>query len=430
MNYKQLGTLLTSLVYIFLLGLFYSCKEKERYNINTDDSTPPGSILFNNYKPLYGGARFFYELPDDEDLLSVEAEYTNSQNRTFKFSASYFVDSVDVYGLPDTGVYAINLYAVDRAGNRSTPVTVDVEPLEPAFQRVAKSVEVRPGFGSFFLDWTNELEQEVNVYVDFEFADKTGPRQVTTIFTSKADTNRRFVNDLNDINANKVGVKIRVEDQYGNMTGHLDKGEIVLLTDELIPKQSWILPNPNDSIGGVPMVFGNDKEGRTRNVIDGIINVGEDLNFMHTGGRGRTGNLLDKNMPWNLMIDLGDYYELSRVVTHQRHYGNGSSPVTQGQYYRNENVGSYNMYYWDEDLNDWEHISFHQIPIPQVVSELDYVKAGQAGDMAYMYPDFPAFTKKTRWFRYEAVSDFLSNYTGTAANALSEITLYGRKAIN
>lgn len=176
------------------------------------------------------------------------------------------------------------------------------------------------------------------------------------------------------------------------------------------------------------MVFGNDKEGRTRTVIDEIINKGEDLNFMHTGGRGRTGKLVDKNMPWNLMIDLGDYYELSRIVTHQRHYGSGSSPVTQGQYYRGENVGSYNMYYWDEDLTQWVLINFHKIPIPIVMSELDYVKAGQAGDMAYMYPNLPDFTKKTRWFRYEAVSDFLSNYTGTAANTLSEITLYGRKA--
>lgn len=430
MSQKHLKTLFTPLVCILLLGLVFSCKEKERYNINMDDTTPPGPVVLKYYKSLYGGARFFYELPEDEDLLSVEAEYTNSQNKTFTFSASYFVDSVDVYGLPDTDTYSVRLYAVDRAGNRSTALSVPVEPLEPAFQRVAKSIEVRPGFGSFFLDWFNDLKQEVNVYVDFEFTDNAGTRNVTTIFTSKADTNRRFVNDLNEIDGRRVGIKVRVEDQYGNMTDVIDKGEIVLLTDELIAKDSWILPNPNDSIGGVPMVFGNDKEGRTRNVIDGIINTGEDLNFMHTGGRGRTGNLVDRNMPWNLMIDLGDYYELSRIVTHQRHYGSGSSPVTQGQYYRGENVGSYNMYYWDEDLKSWELISFHKIPIPQALSELDYVKAGQAGDMAYMYPDFPAFTKKTRWFRYEAVSDFLSNYTGTAANTISEITLYGRKATN
>lgn len=411
-----------------LLGLAFSCKEKERFNINIDDKTPPGPVTLKYYKSLYGGARFFYNLPSDEDLLLVEAEYTNSNNKTYKFNASYFADSVDVYGLPDTDTYSVRLFAVDRAGNRSVPLLVDIEPLEPAYQRVAKSLVVKPGFGSFFVDWQNELKQDVNVYVDFEFSDQSGPRKVTTIFSSKLDADRQFIYDLENVAANKVNVKVRVEDQYGNMTNSYEKGEISLLKDELISKKSWVLPNPNDSIGGVPMVFGNDKEGRTRTVIDEIINKGEDLNFMHTGGRGRTGKLVDKNMPWNLMIDLGDYYELSRIVTHQRHYGSGSSPVTQGQYYRGENVGSYNMYYWDEDLTEWVLINFHKIPIPIVMSELDYVKAGQAGDMAYMYPDLPDFTKKTRWFRYEAVSDFLSNYTGTAANTLSELTLYGRKA--
>ncbi|MGV6946859.1 DUF4959 domain-containing protein [Sphingobacterium kyonggiense] len=416
-------------VFIVLLGMLNSCKEKDRYNINIEDSTPPGPVTLKHYKSLYGGARLFYNIPKDEDLLSVEAEYTNSQGKTFKFNASYFTDSLDVYGLPNTDMHTIQVYAVDRAGNRSTPLAVNIEPLEPAYQRVARSMEVRPGFGSFFVDWKNELKQDINVYVDFEFTDNSGQRNVTSIFSSKADADRRFIHSLNDIASNKVKVKVRVEDLYGNITEPIEKGEVTLLRDELVPKKMWKLPNPNDSIGGVPMVFGNDFEGRTRYTIDGIINKGEDFNFMHTGGRGRTGKLADRNMPWNLMIDLGDYYELSRVVTHQRRYGSASLGI-RGQYYRSENVGSYNMYYWDDDIDDWVLIGFHSIPIPLVPSDLDVVKAGEAGDMAYMYPDYPAFTKKTRWFRYEAISDFLSNYTGTGANGLSEITLYGRKASN
>lgn len=429
MSHRQIKNFLRAGIGIVLLTLVFSCKEKDRYNINIDDSTPPGPVVLKYYKSLFGGARFFYGLPNDEDLLSVEAEYTNSKGKTFKFNASYFVDSLDVYGLPDTDMHAVRLYAVDRAGNRSAPLTVNIEPLEPAYQRVARSLEVRPGFGSFFVDWGNELKQDINVYVDFEFSDKTGPRKVTTIFSSKAEADRRFVYDLDEVESDKVNVKVRVEDYYGNITDPIEKGVVTLLKDQLIPKKIWKLPNPNDSIGGIPMVFGNDNEGRTRYVIDDIVNVGEDFNFMHTGKRGRTGNLVDKNMPWNLMIDLGDYYELSRVVTHQRRYGTATLGI-QGQYYRAENVGSYNMYYWDEDISDWVLIAYHQIPIPILPSELDFVKAGQAGDMAYMYPDYPAFTKKTRWFRYEAVSDFLSNYTGIGANCLSEITLYGRKASN
>src|SRR3546814_2358569 len=48
------------------------------------------------------------------------------------FSASYFADSLEVYGFADTSEYTVQLYAVDRAGNRSEVVNVPVTPLEPA----------------------------------------------------------------------------------------------------------------------------------------------------------------------------------------------------------------------------------------------------------------------------------------------------------
>ncbi|MBD1421844.1 DUF4959 domain-containing protein [Sphingobacterium chuzhouense] len=417
-----------TVIYAFVSVLIvFSCKEMERFDINKNDTTPPGQPFLKSYKPLYGGARFFYMLPDDEDLLSVEAEFTNTKNQVFKFSASYFVDSLDVYGLPDTDLHTIRLFAVDRAGNRSKPVEVEIEPLEPAYLRVANTMEVKSGFSSFFVDWENELKQNINVYVDFEFNESGRNRTLTSVFSSNLEKDRRFINDLYLKSDEKIKVKVRVEDVYGNMTDQIDKGEISLLEDMEIPKAGWTLPNANDSIGGVPMVFGDGLEGRTRNVIDGIIDRGDNLNFMHTNTRGRTGRIADGNMPWNLMIDLGDYYELSRIVTVQRHSG-GLANINRGQYYKANNVGHYRMYYWDDDLADWQLISEHQIPVVEGLSDLDYVKLGEAGDLAYMYPDEPKYTKKTRWFRYEAVKGFTSNYTLDDGHCLSEVTLYGRKA--
>jgi len=426
----SIRSVMRKIVYALLIMAFaLSCKEMERFDVNKGDDTPPGQVSVKSYKPLYGGARFYYTLPSDEDLLRVEAEFINAQNQVFKFTSSYFVDSLDVYGLPDTKSYTINLYAVDRAGNRSTPTAVQVTPLEPAYRRVAENMVVKGGFASFYLDWINELKQNINVYVDFEFSDNGQQRKLTSVFSSNLETDRRFINDLDNVVNNKVKVKIRVEDMYGNMTEPIDKGEIELLEDYEIPKTAWKLPNANDTIGGVPMCFGDGLEGRTRNVIDGIIDRGDNLNFMHTHKRGRTGRAADGNMPWNLMIDLGDYYELSRIVTVQRHSG-GLANISRGQYYKAENVGMYRMYYWDDDVNGWVEISTHKIPVIEGLSDLDYVKMGEAGDMAYMYPDDPKFTKKTRWFRYEALKGFTSNYTLEDGNCLSEITLYGRKAKN
>ena len=406
--------------------IFLSCKETERFKPNSGDGSAPGKVVLKSYKPLYGGARFFYTPPNDEDLMSVEAMYTNAAGKTFTFSASYFADSLDVYGFPSTGEYNIQLFAVDRTGNRSDALDVAVTPLEPAFRRVANSIEVKPGFSSFFLDWQNELEQNINVYVDFTFNQDRAQRNLTSVFSSNLSEDRRFVNDLFLPPTETVGVKVRVEDTYGNITDVIDKGSISLYEDNEVPKDTWVLPNPNDSVGGIPMVFGDGYEGRNRYVIDDIIDRGDNLNFMHTNSRGRTGRTTDGNMPWNFIIDLGGYYELSRIITVQRHSG-GLANISRGQYYQSENVGMYNMYIWDDASESWEFVSQHQIDVPQGLSELEFVKMGEAGDMAYMYPDEPAYTKPTRWFRYEAVKSFNGNYTLEDANCLSEITLYGKK---
>lgn len=412
-----------------LAVLVSACKEEGRY-IPEKSGNPPGVVTAVSYVPLYGGAKFYYTIPDDEDLMQIEAEYKNEKGRTFLFSSSYFKDSISVYGFPSVNEYTVQLYTVNRGGVRSAPVDVKVTPLEPAYTRVAQSVVVKSGFSSFFLDWKNELEQNINVYADFSYSQNGTPYSFTNVFSSNIEEDRRFVNDLYLSSDIPVSIKIRVEDTYGNITEAMDKGQIFLLEDIQIPKDNWVLPNANDSIGGIPMCFGDGLEGRSRYVIDDVIDRGDNLNFMHTHSRGRTGKSADGNMPWNFIIDLGDYYELSRIITVQRHSG-GLANVSRGQYYQSENVGIFRLYIWDEETNSWgEPINEHKIPVPVGLSEIEFVRLGEAGDMAYFYPDNPQYTKPARWFRYEAVKSFNGNYTLDDANCLSEITLYGKKAGN
>jgi hypothetical protein len=217
---------------------------------------------------------------------------------------------------------------------------------------------------------------------------------------------------------------------YGNITDYIDQGTFALLEDEMIPKDKWTMPENNeyvhDSVGGVPMGFLEAIEGRAYYLMDGIIDVGQ-YHYTYTSQRGRTGFPEDGNVPWNVMINLGDEYELSRVVTHQR--WSGGSGI-RGQYYRDENVGVYAMYIWDGAADGsegvWDSIREHKILFPSV-SDIELKQLGLAGDMAYFYPDDPQFTKPTRWFRYEALKSFNSNYTATDCYCLSEITLYAKK---
>jgi hypothetical protein len=417
------------MILVFLLSGLCACKEQERFEIGYSDSEPPSAPVFLSYVPLYGGAKIFYEIPSDEDLLSIDASYVNTKGETVWFSRSYYTDSIEVYGFNDTLTHVIQLYAVDRAGNRSKTVSVPVIPMEPAVTRVASSLVVKPGFASFFIDWTNELEQNMNVYVDFDYTQQGAHKEHKLIYTSNLPEERWFIRDLNLTSQEPVKVKVRVEDMYGNMTDYIDKGQITLLEDELIPKNKWYLPEPNDSIGGVPMAFlAGLNMGGKEYVIDDIIDDGITLNFIHTNNRGRTGMAKHGNLPWNIMIDLGDEYEISRIVTHQRFYAPGNTSSPRGQYYGIENVAVYSMYIWDADEEKWDSIRQHKIPYKEGMSDMEYKQAGQAGDMAYLYPDDPQFSKPTRWFRYEALFGFAGNYTSTVNIVnLSEITLYGRK---
>lgn len=417
------------LVVAAFIVLLFSCEEEAVHFGTSNDKTPPGQPTQISYTPLYGGARFHYSVPDDEDLLNIEARYTNKDGQSFSFAASYFVDSLDIYGFGDTINYDVELYAVDRAGNKSVPVIVSVRPLESAIARVIKSLDLKPAFGAFFIDWTNELEQSINVYVDFNYSQNGEEKQFTSVFSSNLENDRRFVEDLDLGQDQPINVEVRVSDIYGNISDPVDMGQITLLEDGVINKDNWFLPLANDSIGGVPQAFGDNVEGRLVSVVDGIIDEGSNLNFMHTGGRGRTGNSSDGNMPWNVIIDLGDYYELSRIITHQRHM-DFCGDLCQGQYYRGENVGIFRVYIFDDATQEWELITENKIEVPVGLSELEIVKKGKEGDMAYMFPDDPQYTKPTRWVRYEAVKGFGGNYTLDGGNCLSEITYYGRKSGN
>ena len=157
--------------------------------------------------------------------------------------------------------------------------------------------------------------------------------------------------------------------------------------------------------------FFNALEGRDYMVIDGIINDGTHVNFSHCDESGRTGNPRDGNMPWNYIIDLGGYYELSRIITHQRYTYRGATEYSgREDYYRGENVGTYAMWRWDDETQQWDSITTHKITFPVDLPDRQYRILGRKGDMAYMYPELPRFTKPTRWFRYEALTGFNDNY--------------------
>ncbi|GAP71327.1 hypothetical protein SAMD00024442_103_3 [Candidatus Symbiothrix dinenymphae] len=425
----------TALLMLFAVAGFYACQESDRLTIGSDDGVPPNPPTLRGTLPLDGGVRLYYQIPSDKDLLSIDAEYTAANGDVRRFSASYFVDSLDVLGM--TGEQTVRLYATDRAGNKSTPVSENVVPLKATVLQVFDSISVRPGFSALLVNWKNLQTELISVYVTLNYTVQGVARETNIVFTSKYPSEQRFIN-LPDITT--VDVSVHVEDRFGNVSASVEKKQLALLQDVVIPKEDWVLPDANDTIGGVPMMFGDGAEGKTYRIKDGIIDYGRSLNYLKTNDHGRTGKVngdgIHDNVPWSLIIDLGDTYELSRIVTHQMHLGGAEHPeLERAYYYQDWNVGTYNMYVWTGpgdpqqvpwkyDEAGWELIRLHTIPVPVGLSNAEISRQGHEGDEALMYPDNPHYTPATRWFRYEALSNFLG---GTRANNLSEITLYAKK---
>ncbi|GAP73161.1 hypothetical protein SAMD00024442_64_5 [Candidatus Symbiothrix dinenymphae] len=433
-NFRKMAILL-------LLGMagFYACEEGERFGISSDDTEAPSPPVFDTVWALPGGARIFYQIPDDEDVISIEASFTATNGQLVKSAVSFFAPYLEVFGLPDTLEQSLQLYALDRAGNQSTVVQVKVKPEEPNYSRVAKTMDVYPAFGAMLLTWENLLTKEINLFVDFSFSDNGTQRSIRQVFSSSKPFGRQFITDLNLPESEPVSVQVTVEDLYGNRTESIDT-VIHLKTDALLSKNKWALPDPGVLIGGVYMSNGNSYEGWNSSVIDGYGN--DDAHPSNYANFTPATMLVDGvtvvvNNPVNFMIDLGAKYRLSRIVTHQRRFYDPANLLTnpRGDLYIAPNVRIYKMYYWDGDddaVNDasgqWVEINQIEIPTPASgLSILEIVRMGNLGDESLMYPDQPDFTPATRWFRYQAVAPFGSNNV-SLATGLSEITLYGKDA--
>jgi len=389
---------------LLLLAIIIGCEESKRFEISGSDNTPPGTPIFIESQPLSGGARIFFQPPPDLDVLYIEASYQNVAGKLIRFAASFAAGSVDVYGLDRAGEHQIVLCAVDRAGNRSENVNVTIIALEPIVVTVANSVDVLSSFASMLVRWQNESEDPLYVWVDISYTQNGVRREHTTVFNTY-QTETRSIEGLNLFDNEPVSVKVTVRDKFDQLVLAKDT-TIVLLIDAVIPKEGWKFPDVGTEMGDISQVNGL----RMDVVKDGLYDIDAENYFF---------SLVEN--PWNLIIDLGDEYEISRILTHQRWSGYNASSgvvVVRGNLYRGDNILSSNLYGWDKVNQTWELFSRRVIIPPVVSTEGAYTIMGQEGDMDYIYPDVPQFSKPTRFFRVEAIN----------GSSISEITLYGRKA--
>ena len=279
---------------IALLGIIaFACKE-EPIGQQPNDNVPPGAVSNVKVQNIPGGAILTYRVPTDEDLLYVTAEYFHKDGVLSEARASMYTDTLKVVGFGDTKPREVSLVAVDRSRNKSTAVSVTINPLVPDVNTIGKTLNMVADFGGVHAYWTNQNRAEVSVVVLRE--DKNKEYVPIETFYSTMIAGEGAKRGMDTIAANfaiyvqdrwenrSETVKFTLKPIYETKFDRLKFREVVLPNDEKAA-WGWVMPRVFDNIMG-------------------------DQGF-HTGnGTGR--------WPHSFTIDLGITGRLSRVIEWQR----------------------------------------------------------------------------------------------------------------
>src|SRR3546814_435289 len=155
-----------SIIYIslFLALGAPACQETE-VAPTVNDGVAPGPVTVSGVTNLSGAAEIYFQLPSDDDVLYVKGQCSTADGQVRESKVSYYNRSLTVSGFGDTREYDVQLYAVDKGGNESAPVSVTVHPEKAPFLLVYDSLKVISDFGGINISYRNEEEDNVAIIV-------------------------------------------------------------------------------------------------------------------------------------------------------------------------------------------------------------------------------------------------------------------------
>ena len=368
------------------------------------DTTPPSVLTIDSVTPTNGGGIISYTLPNDDDILYVRAEYTNSNGVDVSRASSSYNNSIEIDGLNQTTALTITLYVVDQNYNQSAPIYVELVPLDSFIYLVQESIEVNTDLGGFRITWENIQSKTVYVFVHIN----NGTEEEIRILSSNNSSESIAVRGLP---SEEITISTRIEDFDENSTTLEEKGTLTPLFEQVIDKSTWTLVASQS-------VNGNAWEGASANFWDDVIdttNNNSDNSYFMIWRDLNGGSL---NWPLDLVIDLNKNVKITRFTVWQRAFWyNGPSDVPY--YFQEENMKSFNLYA-SNDAQVWEELGQFDIGdprdsegnIPQ--SALDSAANGHEFELDEVSESF-------RYLKFRVTS----NYGSEAYVNGSEITIYG-----
>ena len=393
---------LTFLLAFALAGFFIgSCDSSDI----KEDTTAPGKLSVKSVTPTSGGGIIHYNLPADNDILFVRADYINAQGDEVYRVSSKENDSIEISGLIDTSPVTVNLSVFDTSQNQSEVVSVDFSPNRSFIFDVLESLEITSDLGGVRVNWTNDEEKTVFIYVSITAID--GEEEIR-ILSSSNKNGARFVRGLA---AEAQNFTIKVEDFDGNSTPNTDFGSYTPLFEEKIDKSSWRLVSSLS-------VNGDAWEGQTVNFWDDIVDTvsTNSDNSYFIIYRSLNGGVL--RWPLDIVIDLNKTVKINRFKVWQRAFWyNG--PANTAYYYQAENLRSFDIYVSNDKI-EWELLGNFDIGDPSDGSgnipdeKIDEAAQGHDFNLDEVSPEF-------RYFKFSITA----NYGSDTYVHGSEISLFG-----
>ncbi|MEI2274521.1 DUF5000 domain-containing lipoprotein [Sphingobacterium sp. ML3W] len=206
------------LIYMLYAGLLFvgtigSCRKTEVGTMDKSDKQAPGPVSNAQVENLNGAAKITYNLPQDDDLLYIRAEYTTKQGIVRNTKVSRYLDSVVLQGFADTDVYEARLYAVDKSENVSVPLLVKVHPKTPPFELVKQKLVASAAFGGLDVGYQNVTESDVAIVILAN--DKLGNFAPLKTLNTKLKTGTFGARNLAAVET-RFGLMVR--DRWGNLS--------------------------------------------------------------------------------------------------------------------------------------------------------------------------------------------------------------------
>jgi len=225
------------LVFMTSFLMLIACQEDEKNGPFFNDGTAPLQVTNVEVENIPGGAKITYNIPDESDLLYIEASYKRDNGELATARASVFTNSLTVDGLRVSNTQDVKLITVDQGNNRSEPVLVSIAPIKAPIDIFYESLVMKPTFGGVRINFDNsfntriELQLYEEILIDGEKVDVY--RQ--SAFLENGDIESHIFRGFDSTEAT---FKVAAIDRWDNVTDRL-AGTVTPLLEVMLDESKF-----------------------------------------------------------------------------------------------------------------------------------------------------------------------------------------------